>query len=140
MRTQKTTTVRWLVPAGLALAMLAPAAVSASSTATLTIRGYVPLICRANFESAPAAGPHGVEQLGRIHEFCNSATGYRVIADYDGGRDTGYLLVDGRRVDLDGGGSVVIAESRGPAATTRSLGYVPGGRPIGHLHIRVQSA
>ena len=122
----------------LVLALLAPTAASASATATLTLRGFVPVICRANFQSAPSEGANGVEQLGSIDEFCNDGGGYRVVVDYDPGTDPGSLVVDGRQVVLDGSGTAVIAESSGPAINTRTLGYIPGEQPISNLHIRVE--
>ncbi|HEX3919744.1 MAG TPA: hypothetical protein VHW60_20590 [Caulobacteraceae bacterium] len=125
----------------LALALLAPTAASAEATATLTLRGFVPVICRANFESAPSEGANGVEQLGSIDEFCNSGAGYQVIVDYDpGASSSGTLVVDGRQVVLDGSGSVVIDQSTGPAISSKSLGYIPGDQPISNLHIRVVPA
>jgi hypothetical protein len=124
----------------MALALLVPTAASAESTATLTLRGFVPVICRANFESSPSEGADGVEQLGSIDEFCNSGAGYTVIVDYDPGTSSGSLVVDGRQVALDGSGSVVIAQSTGPAIASRSLGYIPGDQPISNLHIRVVPA
>ena len=129
---------RYTILAPMVLMALAPTAASASSTATVTLRGFVPVICRANFQSAPSEGANGVEELGRIDEFCNSGGGYRVIVDYDPGTDLGTLVVDGRQVGLDGSGTAVIAQSSGPAVTSRSLGYIPGGQPISHLHIRLE--
>lgn len=130
---------RYSILAVMALAALAPTAASASSsTATITIRGFVPVICRANFDSAPSMGANGVEELGNIDEFCNSGGGYRVIVDYDPGVDPGSLVIDGRQVALDGSGTAVIDQSSGPAIASRSLGYIPGNQPINNLHIRVE--
>lgn len=131
---------RYTTLALMVLALLAPTAAAAASTATLTLHGFVPVICRANFESAPSEGANGIEELGNIDEFCNSGRGYRVIVDYDPGTDPGFLVVDGRQVALDGSGTVVIAQSSGPAITKSSLGYIPGEQPISNLHIRVEAA
>jgi hypothetical protein len=110
---------------------------SAEATFTLTLHATVPVICHVSFQSDFSQDANGTEQLGSDSEMCNSATGYRVIADYSPTSGAGSIVVDGQQVPLDGSGSVVIAVSDGPAVKSRNIAYVPGDQPVTDINVRV---
>jgi len=132
--------MRRILLAALAAVLPLTAARAAEQTTRIELRGYVPVICRADFESAPFTSPDNKMQLGAIHEFCNAGSGYRVIVEYQAGGDPGILLVDGRPIFLDGSGSAVIQQAFGPAIKTSFLAYIPGRNPIASLHISIRAA
>jgi len=125
-----------------AFAALLPltAAQAADQTARIELHGYVPVICRADFYSAPVIAPNNRVQLGAIHEFCNAGSGYRVVVEYQPAADPGALLIDGHPVFLDGSGHAVLQQVSGPAIKTSFLAYLPGRTPITALHISIQAA
>lgn len=131
--------MRHILLAALAAALPLTAAQAAEQTARIELHGYVPVICRADFESAPFVAPNNKVQLGAIHEFCNAGSGYRVVVAYEPGGDPGILFVDGRPIFLDGSGSAVIQQAFGPAIKTSVLAYIPGRNPIANLHISIQA-
>lgn len=100
------------------------------------IRGYVPVICRADFLASPA--PAGAQvRLGVLDEFCNAGAGYQIVADYPSSDDPGALVIDGRKVPLDASGHAVLAVMDGPRAVTQTLSYIPGRTPIATLRIQL---
>lgn len=114
-------------------------AASDSMHATITFRGYVPVICHADFDPTPVQLGAAVVQLGTDSEFCNAGSGYVVTASYVGGSDPGHLIIDGRTVDLSAAGQTVIASESGPDIVQRRISYVPGTTPITTLRVSVQS-
>jgi hypothetical protein len=132
--------MRRILLAALVAALPLTAARAGEQTARIELRGYVPVICRADFESAPFVGPDKKVQLGALHEFCNAGSGYRVVVEYQPGADPGILLVDGRPVFLGSSGSTVIQQAFGPAIKTSLLAYIPGRNPIANLHISIRAA
>lgn len=110
-----------------------------SLRATITFRGYVPVICHADFSPTPVQLGAAIVQLGTDSEFCNAGSGYVVTASYVGGADPGHLIVDGRTVDLTSAGQTVIASESGPDIVQRHISYVPGATPITMLRVSVQS-
>ena len=127
--------------AAAALASAASPAFAAADQAshTFELRGVVPVVCRADFQSAVQEQADGVIQLGSTQEFCNAGQGYNVIVDYAAGQDAGALIVDGREVALNGSGSAVIAAVSGPARQGRQIAYRPGDTRLSSLRIRVQA-
>lgn len=88
---------------------------------TIAVVGYVPVICRARVETAMIAPTAGTVSLGTLREFCNSPTGYRVVADYSPALANARLVVDGNAIALGAGGSVVVSESRQAAIAQRAV-------------------
>jgi hypothetical protein len=111
---------------------------ASEQTARIELHGYVPVICRADFEASSSLTGNAWH-LGAIHEFCNAGTGYQVVVEYEPTADPGSLLLDGRLIPLDASGHMVIQQVYGPAIQTSLLGYVPGNRPISNLHISLQT-
>jgi hypothetical protein len=130
--------LRYTISALAVLALIAPAPAFASATSTVTISAFVPVICNATFQSAPSQGADGIEQLGSINEVCNDGQGYKVVVDYDAGVNTGFLVVDGQKIALDGSGVAQVSTSPVAAVTTQSLGYIPGSQQISNLHVRLE--
>ena len=138
-----------LVKPALALAVMgasiAPAGAYAPSVAaggaqfTLGIVGYVPVICRANVDATRIAPVAGRTSLGMLKEFCNSPTGYRVIADYSANLANARLIVDGQPVVLGTSGSAVISQSAGAAIADHTLALeLPQGGAAGNLSFRIE--
>lgn len=78
---------------------------------TIGVVGYVPVICRAYVDASLVAPVAGTVSLGTLSEFCNSPSGYRVVADYSPALAGSKLLIDGVEAPLSESGSVVISES-----------------------------
>ncbi len=123
--------------AAAAVALVIPAsaeaargAVQSSQSFTFELRGYVPLACYLDIQGASvrAVSRSSRVELGSFSEFCNSASGYQIVIDYDSRRFAGSsLLVDGRRVELPSSGRAVIVDSDVPGRATRSLSLVGTG-------------
>lgn len=115
-----------LVAAGL-FASIAPASGFAPSVEvgsnqyTIAVVGYVPVICRAKVEASIIAPTSGTVSLGTLKEFCNSPSGYRVVADYSPALADSRLLIDGTEVPLDDTGSVTVSQSDQAAIIDRAV-------------------
>lgn len=106
---------------------------------SITLRGYVPLVCRAEYVPAIAFQTDGVVALGSVREFCNAGRGYRVVVEFTPTEDPGSLILNGEEVALDQSGSMVVAEVGGPSILSRDLAYRPGTKPITALRVRLQA-
>jgi hypothetical protein len=133
-----------LVAAGLC-ATVAPASGFQPSVAvgsnqfTIGVVGYVPVICRANVEANMVAPVAGTVSLGTLKEFCNSPSGYRVVADYSPALADAKLVVDGAEIALGAGGSVVVSESDHAAITARAVELqLPADGQTGSLSFRIE--
>jgi len=131
--------MRYIWLAALAALLPLTAAHAGEQTARIELHAYVPVICRADFQSAPLVAPNSQIQLGAIHEFCNAGSGYRVAVEYEPVANAGVLLIDGRPVLLNSSGHAVIQQASGPAIKTSFLAYLPGANPIATLHISIQA-
>lgn len=132
-----------LVLAGLCAAVpaaaFAPGVGVGSSQFTISVVGFVPVICRANVDATMVAPTAGTQQLGTLSEFCNNPNGYRVIADYSRSLDGAKLLVDGQKVVLRGTGSSVISQSDQAAIASHSLALdLPKGISAGSISFRIE--
>ena len=106
---------------------------------TIGVVGYVPVICRANVDSNMVAPVAGTVSLGTLNEFCNSPSGYRVVADYSPALANAKLVVDGKKLALGAGGSVVVSESNTAAINNRSLELqLPTDGQTGSLSFRIE--
>lgn len=113
--------------------------VGLSGSYTINIRGFVPVICRANLQASSVAATGGAQQLGSLNEFCNNASGYRVVADYSPSLAGGSLLVDGRAISLTGEGSVVVSQTDHAGIASRQVALdVPAGTD-GSISFRVET-
>ena len=87
----------------------------------ISVSGFVPVICRANVEASVIAPNAGTVSLGTLKEFCNSPSGYRVVADYSSALAGSSLLVDGHEIALDQSGSVTVSQSDQAAMIDRAV-------------------
>ncbi len=107
---------------------------------TIGLVGYVPVICRANVDASAIAPVAGTTSLGMLKEFCNSPTGYRVIADYSPQLAQAKLIVDGVPVPLHmDGGSTVVSQSNSAAIASHSLALeLPKDGQTGTISFRIE--
>jgi hypothetical protein len=101
------------------------------------ISGVVPVVCNASLEGSTAQHGDGTLSLGTVREFCNSAQGYRMVADYVSGTDPGALIVGGHSISLTVAGETVIGGQDGPSILSEEIAYRPGRTPISGLRITV---
>lgn len=133
-----------LVAAGLC-ATIAPAGAFApsvdvgSAQFTIGIVGYVPVICRANVDASMVAPVAGTTSLGTLREFCNSPSGYRVIANYSPELAQAKIIVDGKPVPLNKDGATVISQSNSAAIADHSLALeLPKNGTVGNISFRIE--
>ena len=94
---------------------------SGSASYSITITGYVPVICRAEFSASVVPTNPGATSLGHLQQFCNSPNGYQVFVDSSPELANATLMVGGRRVTLSGSGSTLVTASNGPAITSDNV-------------------
>ncbi|MFM2301400.1 MAG: hypothetical protein RLZZ84_1136 [Pseudomonadota bacterium] len=133
-----------LVVAGLFAAVPAvavtPGVAVGSSQYSIGVVGYVPVICRANVDATVVAPMQGMVQLGTLHEFCNSPNGYRIYAEYSASLANANILIDGKAVQLQPGGSTMISQSSSAAIDNHALALaVPEGVTDGTISFRIQA-
>jgi hypothetical protein len=126
--------------ASLCFAFASPALAEAPRY-SIDIQGFVPVVCRAKVDAGTVRAVPGKAELGQLHEFCNSASGYRVYADYSPELANARLVIDGRTVSLSGGGSTLISSSDAAAIATHDLALqLPQGVKGGSISFRIVAA
>jgi hypothetical protein len=119
--------IKHIVPALVALAVAGNAAAVApgvdvnSGQYSISISGFVPVVCRASVGASVVPSAANTVNLGGLNEFCNSPNGYEVYADYAPGLAAATLLVDGQKVNLSRDGSTRVSKSNTAAIANRSL-------------------
>jgi hypothetical protein len=104
----------------------------------LTVSGYVPVVCRADLDTSVAPTGGSQVDLGTLHEFCNSANGYRVTVDHSPELAGATLMIDGNAVRLSDAGSTVISSASQPGIAAHKVSLlVADGQASGTLSIRV---
>lgn len=104
----------------------------------LTVSGYVPVVCRANLDTMVAPSGGNQVDLGTLHEFCNSANGYKVTVDHSPELAGATLMIDGNAVRLSDAGSTVISGASQPGIAAHKVSLVTeNGQANGTLSIRV---
>jgi hypothetical protein len=106
------------------------------AVATFEVSGFVPVICRANLNSAIVPVTDGEAPLGTLNEFCNSPAGYEIFVESSSELDGAMLLVDGREVPLSGSRPALIVSSKGPAIAARDIRLASAGQG-GSLNFRI---
>ena len=130
--------------ASLAVAIGATAAIAApqsgSNSMSIDIVARVPVICRTQMTGAMVATTGNTYRLGALNEFCNNASGYRVIADYSPSLANAKLMVDGKPVPLNKSGSAVVSQSSRAAIASHdvTLELAKGGTPDGQISFRIE--
>ena len=106
---------------------------------SIGIVGYVPVICRANVDASAVAPVAGTTSLGLLKEFCNSPSGYRVVADYSPQLASARLIVDGVPVALAAEGSTVVSQSDSAAIADHTLALeLPQDGQTGTISFRIE--
>ena len=106
---------------------------------TIGLVGYVPVICRANVDASAVAPVAGTTSLGMLKEFCNSPSGYRVVADYSPELASAALVVDGVPVALSAEGSTVVSQSDSAKIADHSLALeLPQDGQTGTISFRIE--
>ena len=106
---------------------------------SIGIVGYVPVICSANVDASAIAPVAGTTSLGLLKEFCNSPSGYRVVADYSPQLAQARLIVDGVPVQLAATGSTVVSQSDGAAIADHTLALeLPQDGQTGTISFRIE--
>lgn len=106
---------------------------------TISLVGYVPVICRANVDASSVAPVAGTTSLGMLKEFCNSPRGYQVVADYSPQLASAKLLVDGVQVPLSDAGSTVVSQSDSAKIADHSLALeLPQDGQTGNISFRIE--
>ena len=106
---------------------------------TIGLVGYVPVICRANVDASAVAPVAGTTSLGMLKEFCNSPSGYRVVADYSPELASAALVVDGVPVALSAEGSTVVSQSDSAKIADHSLALeLPKDGQTGTISFRIE--
>lgn len=116
---------RPIIAALFALAATVPSTSRGEASYTIAIQGTVPLVCRVNFDA------------GRLHEFCNSGTGYRVYAAPSAELVGATLIVDGERKTLTGQ-EVQISASAQPGIVERQVA-LEDAPASGSLSLRIEA-
>ena len=124
-----------IAPAG----AFAPSVDVGSAQFTIGIVGYVPVICRANVDASAVAPVAGTTSLGMLKEFCNSPSGYRVIADYSPALAQAKLIVDGTPVPLSESGSTVVTQADTAQIIDHALAIeLPESGQTGNISFRIE--
>jgi hypothetical protein len=111
---------------------------SETSGYTVTISGYMPVLCHAETNIAAIPTQSGEVSLGALKEYCNNPNGYEVYADYSPVLAKASLSVDGRKIVLDASGTTRIDKSNRAAVVTRNLSLVlPEGVQPGTIAFRI---
>lgn len=119
--------IKHIVPTVVALVMagnvsaVAPGVDVNSGQYSISISGFVPVVCRASVGASVVTSTRSTINLGGLNEFCNSPNGYEVFADYAPGLSAATLMVDGQKVNLSNDGSTRISKSNTAAIASRSL-------------------
>ncbi len=104
-------------------------------SASVSMRGEVPLVCRVAFTPLP-----GNATQGETVEFCNNAAGYTLFARATGNANGAALIVNGVPIPLISGQDVAIGGATGPAQKTSSISIDPSqANQLQSLTLRIQA-
>ena len=135
---------RYALPLALVLmpAVLMPTtAASAYDGASIAVSGRVPTVCRVTMAAAPAhAIQTGANDLGTMHELCNSLAGYTVTLNHPAGLINAWVEVGGVRVPLASDRTLtVIVDNRAPAFRERQLRLILNQAPSEEMNLSLEA-
>jgi hypothetical protein len=135
---------RYALPLALVLmpAVLMPTtAASAYDRASIAVSGRVPTVCRVTMAAAPAhAIQTGANDLGTMHELCNSLAGYTVTLNHPAGLINAWVEVGGVRVPLASDRThTVIVDNRAPAFRERQLRLILNQAPSEEMNLSLEA-
>jgi hypothetical protein len=114
----------------------------ATASKSINLTADVPILCQVSFEAtAGTFGPTGLAELGATREFCNSSSGYLIIARVDGADAGASLRVNGGSpYAFSNGQEFVLADINGPGRGSRSVALDAGsGQGGGSLSLRIEA-
>lgn len=134
--------IRKTIAAAAAISLLAAnaalaAAPSGTSSYTLQISGFVPVICHAQLPETATPAQAGQVSLGQLSEFCNNGNGFEVWVDYSPSLAGDTLMVDGKQIKLTSAGSVRIDKSNRAAVDSKNVTLDAQSAASGSLSLRV---
>ena len=103
------------------------------------ITGQVPVLCRVSLDATFVPSAAGRVSLGKMKEFCNSPTGYRVVMEYPELGSPAALFVDGRAIPLGSGGFAVVSQSPVASMAQHHVELeLANGSQIGQIAFRIE--
>ena len=109
-----------------------------SSRYTLSITGFVPVVCRASVDATSVPTTAGEVSLGTLSEFCNSPNGYAIYADHSAAPAGGSIVVGGQKIQLSESGSTRIRMSDHAAIQNTGVSLeVPEGVTSAQIAFRI---
>lgn len=109
-----------------------------SSRYTLSITGFVPVVCRATVDATSVPAVAGEVSLGTLNEFCNSPNGYAIYADHSAALAGGSIVVGGQKIQLSETGSTRIRMSGHAAIQNNGVSLeVPEGVTSAQIAFRI---
>jgi hypothetical protein len=109
-----------------------------SSRYTLSITGFVPVVCRASVDATSVPTTAGEVSLGTLSEFCNSPNGYAIYADHSAALAGGSIVVGGQKIQLSESGSTRIRMSDHAAIQSNGVSLeVPEGVTSAQIAFRI---
>lgn len=106
---------------------------------SVRISGYVPTVCNVKFSAQPVLVTNNTYNFGTMREFCNSASGYRIIAEGGAELSGAVMRVAGVPVVFNTSGNAVLVESANPALVTRNLVLTTNAPISGSVSIRIEA-
>lgn len=94
---------------------------SSKASYSITLRGFVPVVCRVSVTASSTSAEAGVQDLGALKEFCNAPDGYDVLIAHTGAANGAKVIVDGEEIALSETGQTVISTSPTAGIRDRNL-------------------
>lgn len=113
-----------------------------SSSTSIRLRGYVPVICHVNVSAdVGVMAADGTVDLGTAREFCNAPHGYQVLVDHPRDLEGAALITDGQRIPLSASGVTVLSDVGHADIRQVSLGADLGRDPsrFRSINIRIEA-
>lgn len=92
----------------------------------IELSGQVPVLCRVSIDNTIVPNTAGRVLLGKMTEFCNNPTGYRVVLVNPFISGPATLIVDGREIPLDVQDIVIVSQSPGAAVAEHRVELLRG--------------
>lgn len=120
-------------------AVAADNATAVSGQTSITLSGYVPVICNTRLSADRVPAQEGSVNLGSLREFCNNPAGYSVHVDFSDNLAGGKLLVDGAEITLTESGTAIVTQSEKAAIITKDIALsLPEDQQSGSLSFRIE--
>ncbi len=105
----------------------------------IELSGRVPVLCRVSIDNTIVPNATGLVSLGKMTEFCNNPTGYRVVLVNPVINGPATLIVDGREIPLGAQELVLVSQSAGAAVAEHRVELQRGeAGAVGTLAFRIE--